>query len=794
MNSFFPSIGVSAWRHTILLFCLFFVQIQLGSSQVIIAKQDFETSPAAPVITFTEPTVPPGTTGDFSTGTNGLSGNPANANLFASGARGWQQAGNGTSVITFANQSLSGYTNVKVKLKLAGMSTNANNGIDDVDFATLLVSTDGGSAYSSELRVNGSATNQRWSFSDAGIATGTYDGNNTPTTVSSSTGTSTGISTMTLSIPEGTSQIRLRITLLCNANERWVIDDVIIEGCPAVTAFAYPSVSASYCKNQAIAAINPTTTPGSPAVYTYTVSPALPTGLGIDANTGAITGTPTAATTSAMYTVTATRDCGSTATSNITFGIQELPNAGTNGTLTICAGSTLTASALFAALNGTPDAGGTWSPALAGAGVYTYTVAAITPCTTDATATVTVSEQAQPNAGTNGTLAICAGSTLTASALFAALGGTPDAGGTWSPALAGAGVYTYTVAATTPCTTDATATVTVSEQAQPNAGTNGTLTICAGGTLTASALFAALGGTPYAGGTWSPALAGTGVYTHSVAATAPCTSDATATVTVSEQALPNAGTNGTLTICAGSTLTASALFAALGGTPDAGGTWTPTLAGAGVYTYTVAATPPCAIDASATVTVIEQVQPNAGIDGAFTICPGTTITTSDLLAALTGMPDAGGTWSPSPAGAGAYTYTVAATTPCTVPDEATVTVTNQTVVGVFEGVSYCSEASLEAAIAAFAATNPMATLHLTIEPGAYATGCLVISQSTEITFSAGASVQCLEMDATAGALKLMSDIQVETLNLTQGLIRTNSYKILAGSISGGDANSFVITD
>jgi hypothetical protein len=177
--------------------------------------------------------------------------------------------------------------------------------------------------------------------------------------------------------------------------------------------------------------------------------------------------------------------------------------------------------------------------------VYTYTVAAVAPCTGNATATVTVSEQAQPNAGTNGTLTICAGSTVNAAQLFAQLGGTPAAGGTWSPAFAGAGVYTYTVAAVAPCTGNATATVTVTEQAQPNAGTNGTLSICS--TASAQSLFAQLGGTPDAGGSWSgpstvigdnydPATMNPGVYTYTVAAVAPCTGNATATVTVTETA------------------------------------------------------------------------------------------------------------------------------------------------------------------------------------------------------------------------------------------------------------------
>ena len=75
-----------------------------------------------------------------------------------------------------------------------------------------------------------------------------------------------------------------------------------------------------------------------------------------------------------------------------------------------------------------------------------------------------MSEQPLPDAGNDGSLTICQGASVSAADLFAELGGTPEVGGTWSPAPAGAGVYTYTVAATAPCTTDATAQVTVSEQ------------------------------------------------------------------------------------------------------------------------------------------------------------------------------------------------------------------------------------------------------------------------------------------------------------------------------------------
>nr|WP_299382831.1 T9SS type B sorting domain-containing protein [Allomuricauda sp.] len=175
--------------------------------------------------------------------------------------------------------------------------------------------------------------------------------------------------------------------------------------------------------------------------------------------------------------------------------------------------------------------------------------------------------------------------------------------------------------------TDSFDEVTITNNDQPDAGTNGSLTICGGDLVTAPQLLAELGGAPDGGGTWSPALAGAGVYTYTVAATAPCTTDATAQVTVSEQPQPEAGTDGSLTICGGDLVTAPQLFAELGGAPDGSGTWSPALAGAGVYTYTVAGAPPCG-DASASVTVtIDDTPPSA-----LPISPVTVQCTADVPA------------------------------------------------------------------------------------------------------------------------------------------------------------------
>ena len=142
-----------------------------------------------------------------------------------------------------------------------------------------------------------------------------------------------------------------------------------------------------------------------------------------------------------------------------------LPDPGSSGSLDICESDAPVD--LFGSLNGTPDTGGTWSPALASGsgifdpavdapGTYTYTVAGTPPCG-DASATVTVSISPVPDAGTNGSLNICENDVPVD--LFDSLGGTPETGGTWSPALAsGSGIFdpavdapgTYTYSLTGP--------------------------------------------------------------------------------------------------------------------------------------------------------------------------------------------------------------------------------------------------------------------------------------------------------------------------------------------------------
>ncbi|MBL7716286.1 MAG: putative Ig domain-containing protein [Bdellovibrionales bacterium] len=89
-------------------------------------------------------------------------------------------------------------------------------------------------------------------------------------------------------------------------------------------SFYYPTNPGIYTINSAIPNNDPVNTGGTP--ISYSVSPSLPTGLSLNTSTGRISGTPTAITASASYTVTLNTAGGST-TTNVTIAVNDVTPA-----------------------------------------------------------------------------------------------------------------------------------------------------------------------------------------------------------------------------------------------------------------------------------------------------------------------------------------------------------------------------------------------------------------------------------------------------------------------------------
>jgi gliding motility-associated-like protein len=436
------------------------------------------------------------------------------------------------------------------------------------------------------------------------------------------------------------------------------------------------------------------------------------------------------------YTIIGTGSC-TTQSAIVTVTVRQAVNAGKKTTINVCTGGP-TVIDLFTSLKGSPDAGGTWTeistissnvnlsnPAsvdftntAAGAYEFKYVVNATAPCGNEE-ATLTVKVNRELNAGSNTRISLC-NADGSAIDLFSKLAGNPDAGGTWTETSAtNSGVnisnpasvnfngvapgdyeFTYALAGAGSCP-GKSSILYVKVQRAYNPGISGTTSVC-NSDVTPVNLFSKLEGTPDVGGTWKSVghnlttvgdlAVFTGVaprlyiFMYQFADSLKVCPAESKVVKVTVDPQPVAGTDGHISICNGGSGTTRSLVAALGGTPDAGGTWTDedgsgvnltnpasvdfaaVAAGTYRYKYTVSGTGSCS-DASATVTVVVNQTPNAGTNTTKTICNVST-STINLLAQLNGSPATGGAWS----------FTSSNTFPITDPAQADISSANGTYV------------------------------------------------------------------------------------------------------------------
>lgn len=253
--------------------------------------------------------------------------------------------------------------------------------------------------------------------------------------------------------------------------------------------------------------------------------------------------------------------------------------------------------------------------------------------------------------------------------------------------------------------------ITVTVENIPNAGTTGNATFCS--TDPSSDLYNYLNGSPDVGGTWSPTLAsGNGIFdpgidpdgTYTYTVSNICGSVSTDVIVTTTQG-PNSGIDGAVTLCTSDP--AIDLFGQLGGTPDLGGIWSPSLNSGnntfdpnidpgGIYTYTVSNG--CG-SSSSNVTVTITNNPSAGTNGSVIYCYGDSA--DDLFNHLGGTADLGGTWSPplnSGSGIfdpsvdppGTYTYTLNACGGGILSADVVVTVNPLPDAGLSNTVNFCS--------------------------------------------------------------------------------------------------------
>ncbi|TXD53027.1 MULTISPECIES: T9SS type B sorting domain-containing protein [unclassified Polaribacter] len=205
---------------------------------------------------------------------------------------------------------------------------------------------------------------------------------------------------------------------------------------------------------------------------------------------------------------------------NRIFDFQEVNilSAGKNNFLEICRNSPTID--LLDVLNGFPDPGGVWFPALASGGsvfnptidqegIYSYTHT--DAVCGDLSAEIKVEFPSNLTAGINTEVALCEG--IDQVDLFKALEGNPSSGGFWSPKLtSGTNIYnkfddTATkynyVLLDRECGT-LQATITIGNFLKPNSGESSEKQICE--FSEEMSLFEMLNGTPDKGGVWSPSL------------------------------------------------------------------------------------------------------------------------------------------------------------------------------------------------------------------------------------------------------------------------------------------------
>ncbi|KAB1065157.1 T9SS type A sorting domain-containing protein [Salibacter halophilus] len=229
---------------TVLLYFSAFSQSNIDT----IAIQDFDGG--LPTWNYTGSLA--GTQSGFASSATSIPGTP----LGISGSTAWHVSSvSSGNTVTFNNTSIpGGYDSVFISFQLSAMNLNGSGGgPDNLDYVLVEYSTDGGTTFTSRIRVRGATSNNSyWPYSASGSAVVDY----LPATevvfqpTSSGLQMTQGISFVQIGFPGSVSQIAARITpRSSSSSDSWLIDNVLLSGklqCNNTSSSITPTTCDSY--------------------------------------------------------------------------------------------------------------------------------------------------------------------------------------------------------------------------------------------------------------------------------------------------------------------------------------------------------------------------------------------------------------------------------------------------------------------------------------------------------------------------------------------------------------------
>lgn len=204
--------------------------IYIQAQPVLISSQSFESNPPIQEMTYKVTG-----TGGNATGYSGMSPTTyyvAESPFYVEGSKGFG-INNSTRYIDFDPVNTNSYTQIKLNFKLAAFASTNNQGLDQTDKVTVLLSTDGVDYYP-QICITGN-NNSYWPYAAEGIASAAYvAGGNTETFKPANSGglrMSDGLGTVEVTNLPASPNLFVRIEVITNRNDEiWLVDNVQLIG------------------------------------------------------------------------------------------------------------------------------------------------------------------------------------------------------------------------------------------------------------------------------------------------------------------------------------------------------------------------------------------------------------------------------------------------------------------------------------------------------------------------------------------------------------------------------------